>query len=143
MDDYFARFGAVRDYLASVVAEARKDGYTETIVGRRRYLPDLNSTNRQRREMAERMALNAPDPGQCGGPHQARDARRRPRLADEGLKSRQLLQVHDELVLEVAAGGARYRRGNSARGDGGAAELDASRSTSTSARASNWRVAGH
>ena len=63
MDDYFARFGGVRDYLREVVDEARQDGYTETILGRRRYLPDLTSDNRQRREMAERMALNAPIQG--------------------------------------------------------------------------------
>ncbi len=63
MDAYFARFGGVRDYLSSVVEEARRTGYTETIMGRRRYLPDLNSDNRQRREMAERMALNAPIQG--------------------------------------------------------------------------------
>ena len=63
MEEYFERFGGVRDYLRDVVAEARKDGYTETILGRRRYLPDLTSDNRQRREMAERMALNAPIQG--------------------------------------------------------------------------------
>src|SRR5690625_5515828 len=63
MDYYFARFGGVRDYLSGVVEEARRTGYTETIMGRRRYLPDLNSDNRQRREMAERMALNAPIQG--------------------------------------------------------------------------------
>ena len=63
MDDYFEGFGGVRDYLRSVVDVARKDGYTATIMGRRRYLPDLTSDNRQRREMAERMALNAPIQG--------------------------------------------------------------------------------
>ncbi|HEV7172297.1 DNA polymerase I, partial [Pedococcus sp.] len=63
MDEYFARFGGVKDYLASVVAEARGTGYTQTMLGRRRYLPDLTSDNRQRREMAERMALNAPIQG--------------------------------------------------------------------------------
>ena len=63
MDEYFLRFGGVRDYLRDVVAEARKTGFTETILGRRRYLPDLTSDNRQRREMAERMALNAPIQG--------------------------------------------------------------------------------
>src|SRR5699024_11105429 len=63
MDAYFARFGGVRDYLHSVVEQAAKVGYTETVFGRRRYLPDLNSDNRQRREMAERMALNAPIQG--------------------------------------------------------------------------------
>ena len=63
MDGYFEQFGGVRDYLYEVVARARMDGYTETILGRRRYLPDLTSDNRQRREMAERMALNAPIQG--------------------------------------------------------------------------------
>ena len=63
MDEYFLRFGGVRDYLRDVVDEARKTGFTETVLGRRRYLPDLTSDNRQRREMAERMALNAPIQG--------------------------------------------------------------------------------
>ena len=63
MDEYFETFGGVRDYLGGVVDEARRTGFTETILGRRRYLPDLTSDNRQRREMAERMALNAPIQG--------------------------------------------------------------------------------
>ena len=63
MEEYFERFGGVRDYLREVVDVARREGYTETILGRRRYLPDLTSDNRQRREMAERMALNAPIQG--------------------------------------------------------------------------------
>jgi DNA polymerase-1 len=104
MDGYFEGFGGVRDYLRSVVDIARKDGYTATIMGRRRYLPDLTSDNRQRREMAERMALNAPIQGSAAdiikvamlGVHRA--------LTAEGLRSRMLLQVHDELVLEVAEG---------------------------------------
>ncbi len=104
MDEYFDRFGGVRDYLRAVVEQARKDGYTQTIMGRRRYLPDLNSDNRQHREMAERMALNAPIQGSAAdiikvamlGVHGA--------LATSDLRSRTLLQVHDELVLEVADG---------------------------------------
>ncbi|MGE3289706.1 MAG: DNA polymerase I [Pseudonocardia sp.] len=104
MEDYFEKFGGVRDYLRSIVDVARKDGYTETILGRRRYLPDLTSDNRQRREMAERMALNAPIQGSAAdiikvamlGVHRA--------ILEEGLASRMLLQVHDELVLEVAEG---------------------------------------
>ncbi|WP_418154184.1 DNA polymerase I [Actinoalloteichus caeruleus] len=104
MEAYFARFGAVRDYLQAVVERARKDGYTETVLGRRRYLPDLTSDNRQRREMAERMALNAPIQGSAAdiikvamlGVHRA--------LVAAGLRSRMLLQVHDELVLEIAEG---------------------------------------
>jgi len=104
MEAYFARFGGVRDYLQTVVIEASKVGYTETIFGRRRYLPDLNSDNRQRREMAERMALNAPIQGSAAdiikvamlGVHQA--------LTASNLRSRVILQVHDELVLEVFDG---------------------------------------
>ncbi len=104
MDEYFTRFGGIRDYLQSLVERARKDNYTETILGRRRYLPDLNSDNRQRREMAERMALNAPIQGSAAdiikvamlGVHKA--------LANTDLRSRMLLQVHDELVLEIADG---------------------------------------
>ncbi|PRX46704.1 DNA polymerase I [Prauserella shujinwangii] len=104
MDEYFAGFGGVRDYLHSVVDRAAKVGYTETILGRRRYLPDLTSDNRQRREMAERMALNAPIQGSAAdiikvamiGVHRA--------LSESSLGSRLLLQVHDELVLEIADG---------------------------------------
>ena len=104
MDAYFARFGGVRDYLYGIVDTARQEGYTETIMGRRRYLPDLTSDNRQRREMAERMALNAPIQGSAAdiikvamlGVHRG--------LRDVGLESRLLLQVHDELVLEIAPG---------------------------------------
>ncbi|MFR9730086.1 DNA polymerase I [Saccharopolyspora sp. MS10] len=102
MDAYFARFGRVRDYLHEVVSKAREDGYTSTILGRRRYLPDLLSDNRQRREMAERMALNAPIQGSAAdiikvamlGVHEA--------LRAAGLRSRMLLQVHDELIIELA-----------------------------------------
>jgi DNA polymerase-1 len=104
MEAYFTRFGGVRDYLRSVVEEARQTGYTETIMGRRRYLDSLNSENRNLREMAERAALNAPIQGSAAdiikvamlGVHRG--------LAERGLRSRLLLQVHDELVLEVAEG---------------------------------------
>ncbi|BBG01874.1 MULTISPECIES: DNA polymerase I [Pseudonocardia] len=104
MDDYFAGFGGVRDYLAGVVDQARKDGYTATILGRRRYLPDLTSDNRQRREMAERMALNAPIQGSAADIIKVAMLGVFRGLAEEGLRSRMLLQVHDELVLEVADG---------------------------------------
>jgi DNA polymerase-1 len=104
MDAYFTRFGGVRDYLRSVVDDARQTGYTQTIMGRRRYLDSLNSDNRNLREMAERAALNAPIQGSAAdiikvamlGVHRS--------LAASGLRSRLLLQVHDELVLEVADG---------------------------------------
>ncbi|MFD9962794.1 DNA polymerase I [Amycolatopsis sp. NPDC058986] len=104
MDAYFARFGGVRDYLHSVVGEAAKVGYTETIFGRRRYLPDLNSDNRQRREMAERMALNAPIQGSAADIIKVAMLNVHRALVEAKLRSRVLLQVHDELVLEVAEG---------------------------------------
>ena len=104
MEDYFDRFGGVRDYLQSIVAEARRTGYTETLLGRRRYLPDLTSDNRQRREMAERMALNAPIQGSAADLAKVAMLRLDRGLTRARLRSRMLLQVHDELVLEVAPG---------------------------------------
>jgi DNA polymerase I len=104
MDGYFERFGGVRDFLRSIVAQARLDGYTETVLGRRRYLPDLTSDNRQRREMAERMALNAPIQGSAADIIKVAMLRVDKALSEAGLRSRMLLQVHDELVFEVAPG---------------------------------------
>ncbi|MEE2523020.1 DNA polymerase I [Pseudarthrobacter sp. J75] len=104
MKDYFDRFGAVRDYLRGVVDQARIDGYTSTIEGRRRYLPDLTSTDRQLRENAERIALNSPIQGSAADIIKRAMLGVHAELAAQGLKSRMLLQVHDELVLEVAAG---------------------------------------
>ncbi|GAA0610683.1 DNA polymerase I [Streptomyces crystallinus] len=104
MDTFFERFGGVRDYLQRVVEEARATGYTETMLGRRRYLPDLNSDNRQRREMAERMALNAPIQGTAADIVKVAMLRVDRALTEAGLTSRLLLQVHDEIVLEVAPG---------------------------------------
>ncbi|MGH8773650.1 MAG: DNA polymerase I, partial [Jiangellaceae bacterium] len=104
MNEYFERFGGVRDYLAEVVDRARYEGYTETILGRRRYLPDLTSDNRQRREMAERMALNAPIQGSAADIIKVAMLNVDRALRAGGLRSRMLLQVHDELVFEVATG---------------------------------------
>jgi DNA polymerase-1 len=104
MEEYFATFGGVRDYLHKIVAQARRDGYTETVLGRRRYLPDLNSDNRQRREMAERMALNAPIQGSAADIIKVAMLHVDAALREAGLRSRMLLQVHDELVFEVAPG---------------------------------------
>jgi DNA polymerase-1 len=102
MDAYFTRFPGVRDYLHGVVSRARMDGFTSTMFGRRRYLPDLMSDNRQRREMAERMALNAPIQGT------AADIIKKAMVAVHGrmrgMQSQLLLQVHDELVCESAPG---------------------------------------
>jgi DNA polymerase-1 len=104
MQDYFSRFGGVREYLTGVVDQARATGYTATILGRRRYLPDLVSDNRIRREAAERMALNAPIQGSAADLIKLAMLGVDRELARRGLASRMLLQVHDELVLEVAAG---------------------------------------
>jgi DNA polymerase-1 len=104
MNAYFSRFGGVRDYLREVVEVARMNGYTETILGRRRYLPDLASDNNQRRQMAERMALNAPIQGSAADIIKIAMLRVHERLRTDGFASRLLLQVHDELVLEVADG---------------------------------------
>jgi len=104
MEDYFARFGRVRDYLHEVVDQARQTGYTETLLGRRRYFPDLNSTNVPRRQMAERMALNAPIQGSAADIIKVAMLRVEAALREAGLTSRLLLQVHDELVLELADG---------------------------------------
>jgi DNA polymerase-1 len=104
MDTYFERFGGVRDYLRRVVDEARATGYTETMLGRRRYLPDLNSDNRQRRETAERMALNAPIQGTAADIVKVAMLHVDRALVKAKLSSRLLLQVHDEIVLEIAPG---------------------------------------
>jgi DNA polymerase-1 len=100
MDRYFQRFGGIRDYLKSVVEQARKVGYTETVLGRRRYLPDLMQDNRARREIAERMALNAPIQGSAADIIKLAMINVQKALVAKGLRSRLLLQVHDELIVE-------------------------------------------
>ena len=104
MDQYFARFGGVRDYLMDVVEQARKDGYTSTVFGRRRYLPELDSSNRQVREAAERAALNAPIQGSAADIIKVAMIEVDKALKEAGLASRMLLQVHDELLIEIASG---------------------------------------
>ncbi len=104
MEEYFETFGGVRDYLGGIVDEARRSGFTETILGRRRYLPDLTSDNRQRREMAERMALNAPIQGSAADIIKVAMLRVDRAMKGAAMASRMLLQVHDELVFEVAPG---------------------------------------
>lgn len=106
MDKYFERFGGIRDYLKTVVDEARKVGYTETILGRRRYLPDLTNENRQRREVAERMALNAPIQGSAADIIKQAMLNVESAITAKKMKSRLLLQVHDELIFEVVPGEA-------------------------------------
>jgi DNA polymerase-1 len=104
MTEYFARFGAVRDYLRSSVEQARIDGYTETIFGRRRPFPDLASPNRVLRENAERAALNAPIQGSAADIMKIALFRIHDEFRAQGVASRVLLQIHDELVVEVAPG---------------------------------------
>jgi len=142
MTDYFQRFGGVRDYLAGVVEEARSAGYTATILGRRRYLPDLTSDNRQRREIAERMALNSPIQGSAAdiiklamlGVGQALEA--------QHLRSRLLLQIHDELVLEVAPGEREQVEELVRTEMAGAAQLDVPLDVSVGV-GPDWQTAGH
>jgi len=142
MEDYFKEFGGVRDYLQSVVAQARLDGYTQTIMGRRRYLPDLTSDNRQRREMAERMALNAPIQGSAADVIKVAMLRVRAALAAAGLRSRMLLQVHDELIFEAAPGELDQVRALVRAEMGGAAQLRVPLEVSTGTGRS-WAEAVH
>jgi len=142
MDDYFARFGAVRTYLTGVVKQAAIDGYTETIFGRRRYLPDLDSTNRQRRDIAERMALNAPIQGSAADLIKRAMLAVDRRLAEGGFESRQILQVHDELVVEVAPGEADAVEAILREEMASAGELSVPLDVNVG-RGTNWRVAGH
>ncbi len=142
MDDYFDRFGGVRDYLQGVVGEARRTGYTETILGRRRYLPDLTSDNRQRREMAERMALNAPIQGSAADLIKVAMLAVDRGLRRAGLASRMLLQVHDELVLEVAPGEREAAEALVREAMSGAADLSVPLDVSVGVGRS-WHEAGH
>ncbi|UQX87137.1 DNA polymerase I [Jatrophihabitans telluris] len=142
MEAYFARFGGVRDYLYSVVDDARQSGYTETIMGRRRYLPDLNSDNRQRREMAERMALNAPIQGSAADIIKVAMLNVQRSLGETQLRSRLLLQVHDELVLEIAPGERDAVEAIVRRDMAAAAELTVPMDVSVGV-GPNWDTAAH
>jgi len=125
MGRYFERFGGIQDYLKAVVKTARERGYTETILGRRRYLPDLNHENRQRREVAERAALNAPIQGSAADIIKVAMLNVAKSLRAEELKSRLLLQVHDELIFEVFPGEAEQLEKLVRREMGGAYPLKA------------------
>jgi len=142
MDEYFSRFGGVRDYLREVVVEARATGYTATMLGRRRYLPDLVSDNRQRREGAERMALNAPIQGSAADIIKLAMKGVDAALRTEGLTSRILLQVHDELVLEVAPGEREALEALVRREMGAAVQMDVPLDVSVGVGRS-WHDAAH
>lgn len=140
MDEYFAIFGGVQDFLHGLVVQATKTGYTETMLGRRRYLPDLASSSRQRREMAERMALNAPIQGSAADIIKV--AMLNVEQALEGYASRMLLQVHDELVLEIAPGERETVEALVREQMGHAVELDVPLDVSVGVGA-NWQLAAH
>jgi DNA polymerase I len=142
MEEYFARFGGVRDYLHEVVEQARRTGYTETMLGRRRYLPDLTSDNRQRREGAERMALNAPIQGSAADVIKVAMLRVDAALGDAQARSRVLLQVHDELVLEIAPGERADVERLVCEQMGSAITMDVPLEVSVGAGPS-WQAAGH
>lgn len=142
MDEYFQRFGGVRDYLQRVVQEARSVGYTQTIMGRRRYLPDLTSDNRQRRDMAERMALNAPIQGTAADIVKIAMLRVDKALRAGGHRSRMLLQVHDEIVLEIAPGERDAVEGLVRREMAGAVALRAPLDVSVGS-GDDWESAAH
>ena len=142
MAEYFTRFGGVRDYLQDVVAKARGTGYTETMLGRRRYLPDLNSDNRQRREGAERMALNSPIQGSAADVIKLAMLRVDAALRESGARSRTLLQVHDELVLEIAPGERESVEAMVRKEMGAAIEMDVPLEVSVGV-GSSWHEAGH
>lgn len=142
MTEYFARFGAVRDYLRASVAQARVDGYTETIFGRRRPFPDLASPNRVLRENAERAALNAPIQGSAADIMKLGLLHIHDQLITDGLRSRVLLQIHDELVVEVAPGEWDAVESIVRQRMGDAAELSVPLDVQIG-RGANWDVAGH
>ncbi|QEU81088.1 DNA polymerase I [Streptomyces subrutilus] len=142
METFFERFGGVRDYLQRVVDEARATGYTATVFGRRRYLPDLNSDNRQRREAAERMALNAPIQGTAADIVKVAMLRVDKALTEAGLSSRMLLQVHDEIVLEIAPGERKRVEELVRREMGAAVELRAALDVSVGV-GPDWESAAH
>ncbi|CAM5653459.1 DNA polymerase (POL I) [Streptomyces spiroverticillatus] len=142
MNTFFERFGGVQDYLQRAVEEARATGYTETMLGRRRYLPDLNSDNRQRREMAERMALNAPIQGTAADIVKVAMLNVDAALEKAGCTSRMLLQVHDEIVLEIAKGEKKKVEEIVRREMAGAVELRAPLDVSVGF-GENWESAAH
>ena len=142
MNKYFIRFGGIRDYLSDVVEQARKVGYTQTVMGRRRYLPDLSSDNRPRREIAERMALNAPIQGSAADIIKKAMLNVSSLMSEKKMKSQLLLQVHDELIFEVAPGEVDVLTQVVRKGMGSAFELRAPLDVSIGI-GSSWNEAAH
>ncbi len=142
MDNYFERFGGVKRYLDHVVEVAKETGYTETLYGRRRYLPELNSSNRVARENAERAALNAPIQGTAADIIKLAMLRVDREITRQQLASRVLLQVHDELVVEVAPGELEQITELVEREMDAAAQLRVPLDVSAGT-GDNWDLAGH
>lgn len=142
MKEYFERFGAVRDYLRGVVEQAKIDGYTETIFGRRRPFPDLNSPNRVHRENAERAALNSPIQGSAADIMKIAMVTVERAIAEQGLESRMLMTVHDELIFEVAGGESEALEALVRDKMANAAELLVPLDVQVG-RGANWEDAGH
>ncbi|MGO1496942.1 DNA polymerase I [Agrococcus casei] len=142
MLDYFERFGAVRDYLRGVVQQAKDDGYTTTIFGRRRPFPDLKSSNRVLRENAERAALNSPIQGSAADIIKRAMLTIDKAMTDARLQSNMLLQVHDELVFEVADGELDQLKQIVIDGMGSAADLTVPLDVQIGIGA-NWNEAAH
>ena len=142
MNKYFIRFGGIRDYLSDVVDQARRVGYTQTVMGRRRYLPDLTSDNRARREVAERMALNAPIQGSAADIIKKAMLNVDVIIKQNKLKSKLLLQVHDELIFEVAPGEVQTLSDVVRKAMGSAYELKAPLDVSIGI-GSSWNEAAH
>lgn len=140
---YFDTFGKVHDYLESLVANAREKGYTETIFGRRRYFPALHSTNRVAREAAERAALNAPIQGSAADIMKIAMIRAEQTLAEAHVKSRIILQIHDELVVEICAGRRRPRSPNWSQRHGTRRSILAVPLDVSCGIGSDWQLAAH
>ena len=139
---YFATFGKVHDFLESCVSEARERGYTETMFGRRRYFPALRSTNRVARDAAERAALNAPIQGTAADIMKIAMIRADEALRSAGLASRIILQIHDELVVEIAPGEADRATELVREAMEGAVSLAVPLDVSTGI-GSDWQLAAH
>ena len=141
-EKYFATFGKVHDYLESLVAEARDKGYTETMFGRRRYFPGLKSTNRRVRDAAERAALNAPIQGSAADIMKLAMIKASDALLKAKVKSRIILQIHDELVMEIAPGEEEQVTKLVADAMEHAVELDVPLDVSTGL-GDDWQLAAH
>ena len=104
IESYFSRYPGIRDYLEATKAQARRQGYLETVCGRRRYIPEVNASNYQARQAAERMAVNMPIQGTAADIIKLAMARIDERMQKEALRTKMILQVHDELIFEVPDG---------------------------------------